>query len=303
MTSYLNPVLLATVILFASCSSSDKRSQSIERGVASSNDVAIERVNKACEIGDSSLAQLVDQNVVADQAKYLSGGSGFQTFLMKDGRLVIVSGVNSRAKSQEKCKIDHLKLNEGKIESTFANGRRLFMTVANKAGSKRVYFLTAVKNQESPEPYQVHEMKYNRRSSFASAEGFKIVKVQVGKRNKNGIGVLKKDGELYAYKTFKPWEWGDNNENVFEMTKGLASKVVVSDKRQHLDVRQEPKEEEVEVPQTEEPKVDLPKVDIPKERPTVTYLPKPSRSCQVSERVSFFFGLISFTETVSVPCR
>jgi len=87
------------------------------------------------------------------------------------------------------------------------------------------------------------------------------------------------------------------------MTKGLASKVVVSDKRQHLDVRQEPKAEEVEVPQTEEPKVDLPKVDIPKERPTVTYLPKPSRSCQVSERVSFFFGLISFTETVSVPCR
>jgi hypothetical protein len=232
-------------------------------------------------LNDSSLAQLIDQNVVEDQAKYLSGGSGFQTFLMKDGRLVIVSGVNSRAKSTEKCKIDHIKLDEGKIETTFANGRRLFMTVTNKAGSTRVYFLTAVKNQESPEPFQVHEMKYKPRSSYASAAGFKLVKVKVGKKNKNGIGIVKKDGELYANRTFRPWEWGDNNEKVVSRTKGLARRILIRDKRQQTQVA--PVQKTV--------------------FPSVVYLPKPRRSCRVSEKVSFFFGLISFTDTVEVPCQ
>lgn len=269
----LNLLLVFFLLFTVSCATNNS-----DRGPAASNDVAIERVAKACDISEDFLGRLVDDNAVPDEARYLSGGGGFQTFLMKDGRLVIVSGVRGNARN--KCKIDHLDIDEGEIVSTFANGRRLFMAVRNTRGSGRVYVMTAVKDQNAREPYQVHEIKYDHRR-FANAASFEKRRVVVGSKNKNGIAVMHRDGHEYG-RVLKPWEWGDNNESI--SSKENAIKVGIIPAR----------------PSARNVTRVRPRIETP--RPTVTYLPKPPRTCKVEDKVSFFFGLFSVSSTIEVPC-
>lgn len=256
--------------------------KSLFRVPAASNDKAIQRVSSACDVSSAYLSALVNRNSVQDQARYLSGGEGHQTFLMNDGRLVVVSGVSKSAQLDRKCDIDHLKLDEGDIKETFALGRRLFMAVENKqTRSRRVYVLTAVKNKFSVKPYDVHELKYSKKRSYAQAFGFKRQTVKVGRKNKYGVAVVKRDGKKYANRVFKPWEWGANNETILANTN--AREITVRDERQSRS---------------------FPKVKHVHNHPKVIYLPKPAKkSCYREDKISFFFGLFSFTETVSVYCR
>jgi hypothetical protein len=270
----LNLLLLFLLLFTVSCATN----KSSDRGPAASNDVAIERVAEACDIDEDFLGDLVDNNAVPDEARYLSGGGGFQTFLMKDGRLVIVSGV--RKNSSNKCKIDHLKIDEGEITSTFANGRRLFMAVRNTRGSGRVYVMTAVKDQDARDPYQVHEIKYDHRR-FANASSFERRTIKVGSKNKYGVAVIHRDGHAYN-RELKPWEWGDNNEYI--TSKEHAVKIDL------IPVR----------PSQRVVRIERPRVET--RRPTVTYLPKPPKTCRAEEKISFFFGLFSISNSVEVPC-
>lgn len=276
--------LLFSLLFLLSCANF-KSSQDQGRELSSSISKAVVRVASKCGISESYINGLVIDNAVEGDARYLNGGSGFQTFLMKDGRLVIVGFPKKGTKRG--CKFDHLRLDEGPIKSTFANGRRLFLAVENKnqKTKSRVYLMTAIKNQSSPEPYQVHELKYSRTGSFAQASGFKRETVRVGSKNKYGVSIIKNDGTKYAKRVFKPWEWGDNNETIDKYGQDRVRKIQVRDQRRDL------------------------KVSIVKTRltvtkvPTVTYLPKPVQTCEVEKKVSFFFGLFTRETTREVPCQ
>ncbi len=276
---HLNFLSLIFLLTF-SCSSLLWQDNQEGRFPNSDNDKAIERIARACKASPSNLRGLIRDNAKEGEARYLSGGAGFQTFLMRDGRLVIISGVNQRAKSDKKCKFDHLRIDEGPIQGTFAIGRRLFMTIKNhSSGKRRVYVMTAVKNQNSPEPYQVHEMKYNRNSSYAQAYGFKRKKVIINGKGKYAVNILKENGDAYKNRLFRPWEWGNNNENIVKANNGRAKKIQVHDERNKK-------------------RISLKR----QQRQIVTYLPRIQKNCEIEERISFFFGLFSYTETRSTSC-
>lgn len=277
-------ISLLLVFIISSCSQLDRHP---DRFPSSDNEVAIERVSEACNVQYNKLSQLVFDNAITNEARYLSGGTGYQTFLMKDGRLVIVSGVNKRTKSAEKCKIDHLKMDEGPILGTYALGRRLFMTIENKETKKRrVYVLTAIKDQKSQDPYQLHEMMYTKVSSYAQAYGFRRTSIKTDQGSKYGVHILKENGDAYKYRTFEPWLWGDNNENIVSATNERARAITIRDERDNnqISLKSEP-------------------VPPEQKQQTVTYLPSPSKTCYVEDKISFFFGLFSVTETVAMPCQ
>ncbi len=278
MRRVLNYLAFSCLVLSVSCANFNTTEDS-HRDPSSSNADAIAKVAKACSVQEDSLSNLIEENAVENGAKKLNAGNGAAVFLMKDGRIVIASGLNKNTPENEKCQMDHLKLDEGKVINTFNIGRRLFMSVENEDKKRRVYVLTFLQDSGNDRPYQLHELKYTKSSSYASADSFKRVLMDVEgfKTRKAAAVVVKKDGNPYGNKRgiFKPWEWGANNEQISISTKGLARTISIRDERsksEYVSAKKPAKDQEI-----------------------ITYLPRPKKTCVVEDKMSFFFGYFEFS--------
>ncbi len=284
MKRFSTLVTITSFLFLFSCSTwqDNTRNWDKNRNPSSDNQKAIDKFVNACASSNTDmLQQLIDENAVENGATQINAASGSVVFLMKDGRLVIASGLKSNAKESKKCAMDHLKLDEGKVVNTKNIGRRLFLSVENKKKSRRVYVLTFVADSESPKPYELHELKYAAGKSFASAESFKVENREVRgyKTKKAHMVVIKKDGEPYknGKGVFRPFLWGNSNEQIDVATNGLARSITVRDLRQRNEFEPAPQRRSHTQQQI------------------VTYLPKPKKTCVMQDKLSFYFGFFEFS--------